>query len=192
MRRSRRRSAVAEVRAHEALETALVSALGLLSTGVRSLVALACRRTHWPRVLWRELLPPMPAVEPSQAARRAPPVTQTRAPDACHSQCMRRGACMHEWLAPRWKWSREPRARGRRGALHRRGLHSRALHRESLACAAHVWSRRFPPFGLSYIATWTTLDGRAEAVVAAAAWKPELVVRRRGSTAHTGSRAVEV
>ena len=56
-RRSRRRSAVAEVRAHEALETALVSALGLLSTGVRSLVALACRRTHWPRVLWREHLP---------------------------------------------------------------------------------------------------------------------------------------
>ena len=62
MRRSRRRSAVAEVRAHEALETALVSALGLLSTGVRSLVALACRRTHWPRVLWREHLPPAAAL----------------------------------------------------------------------------------------------------------------------------------
>ena len=46
-----------EIRAHEALDTALDSALDLLSTGVRSLIALACRRTHWPRVIWREHLP---------------------------------------------------------------------------------------------------------------------------------------
>ena len=49
--------AAAEIRAHEALDTALDSALDLLSTGVRSLIALACRRTHWPRVIWREHLP---------------------------------------------------------------------------------------------------------------------------------------
>jgi hypothetical protein len=49
--------AAAEIRAHEALDTALDTALDLLSTGVRSLIALACRRTHWPRVIWREHLP---------------------------------------------------------------------------------------------------------------------------------------
>ena len=208
--------AAAEIRAHEALDTALDTALDLLSTGVRSLIALACRRTHWPRVIWREHLPQHYAGggafpgRPPRAARHA------NASAGCMPLSVHEARRLHARVArPAMEMVEGAATSAAAGAREARGSSQQVSSQgESCMRGARVvetlpafWplvhrhmdhpsqqgsSQQVPSQGESCIATWTTRDGRAEAVVAAAAWTPALVARRRGSTAHTGSRAVEV